>query len=124
MERSMKGKGNVLSVLKILLVMYLMTGIFLLVLSAMLWKFQLSEGAVSVGIIVIYVASGFLGGFLAGKVMRNRKFLWGMIMGAGYFLILVAGSVIFQHGIDMEPVRFVTTLILCTASGMIGGMVS
>lgn len=119
-----KIKISALTILKILLVMYLVTGALLLALSAMLYKMQLSETVVSVGIVVIYVVSGFLGGFLSGKVMKTRRFFWGMIMGGAYFLILVLGSILFQQGINMEVSRFFTTLILCTASGMIGGMVS
>lgn len=115
---------SVLTILKILLAMYLLTGALLLILSAMLYKMQLSESVVSVGIVLIYVLSGFLGGFLSGKVMKTRRFFWGMIMGAAYFLILILGSILFQKGINMEITRFFTTLILCTASGMIGGMVS
>ena len=116
--------GSSLSMLKILLAMYLVTGALLLALAMMLYKMQLSESAVSIGIVVIYVASGFLGGFLSGKVMKSRKFLWGMAIGCCYFLILVAGSVIFQKGFHMEVSRFATTLILCMGSGMIGGMAS
>ena len=115
---------SVLTILKILLAMYLLTGALLLILSAMLYKMQLSESVVSVGIVLIYVLSGFLGGFLSGKVMKTRRFFWGMIMGGAYFLILILGSILFQKGINMEITRFFTTLILCTESGMIGGMVS
>ena len=125
-EYSGAGKIRVsaLTILKILLAMYLVTGVLLLALSAMLYKMQLSETVVSVGIVIIYVVSGFLGGFLSGKVMKTRRFFWGMLMGGAYFLILVVGSILFQRGINMELSRFFTTLILCTASGMIGGMVS
>ena len=84
-----KLRVSALTILKILLAMYLVTGVLLLALSAMLYKMQLSESVVSVGIVVIYVVSGFLGGFLSGKVMKTRRFLWGMLMGAAYFLILV-----------------------------------
>ena len=121
-----EGRGNisVLSILKILLAMYMVTGALLLVLSAMLYKMQLSESVVSIGMVLIYVASGFLGGFLSGKVMKRKRFLWGMAMGACYFLILVLGSIVFQQGVNMEITRFATTLVLCTASGMIGGMAS
>jgi len=90
----------------------------------MLSKMQLSEGAVSIGIVVIYVVSGFLGGLLAGKKMKTRKFIWGMVMGACYFLVIVICSIVFHRGLDMETNRFITTLILCTASGMVGGMLS
>ncbi len=125
-----KGQGeskpafSLLSILKILLAMYMVTGIMLLILSAMLYKMQLSESVVSIGIVLIYVISGLLGGFLSGKVMKRKRFIWGMAMGACYFLILALGSVIFQKGLNMEMSRFVTTLVLCTASGMIGGMAS
>ena len=115
---------SALTILKILLVMYLVTGVLLLILSAMLYKMQLSESVVSVGIVVIYVISGFLGGFLSGKVMKTRRFFWGMVMGGAYFLILVLGSILCQKGINRELSRFFTTLILCTASGMGGGMAS
>ena len=113
-----------MTVLKILLLMYIVTGALLLLLTLLLSKLQLSESAVSIGIVVIYVMSGFLGGLLAGKKMRNRKFLWGMAMGACYFLVLAVGSIVFHRGLDMEAARFATTLILCIASGMVGGMVS
>ncbi|MEY8517399.1 TIGR04086 family membrane protein [Lachnospiraceae bacterium 29-84] len=126
MKKQTEGRAGVslLSVMKILLAMYLVTGILLVGLAAMLYQMHLSESVVSVGIVVIYVASGFLGGFLSGKVMKSRKFLWGMAMGCCYFVILVLGSIVFQKGVNMEVSRFFTTLILCTASGMIGGMAS
>ena len=62
-------KGNIkqtwaISILKILLFMYIITGVLLVILAGMLYKMQLSEGVVSAGIVVIYVVSGFLGGFL------------------------------------------------------------
>ncbi|MEG0962946.1 MAG: TIGR04086 family membrane protein [Lachnospiraceae bacterium] len=124
MEKLVKKKVPALSILKILLAMYLVTGLLLVLLSGLLYKMQLSESAVSIGIVVIYVFSGFLGGFLMGKTMKSRKFLWGMIIGACYFLILVIGSFVFQHGLDMEVTRVLTTLILCISSGMVGGMIS
>ena len=113
-----KVRVSVLSIMKILLAMYLVTGGLLLVLSALLYKMQLSESVVSAGIVLIYVVSG------SGKVMKTRRFFWGMVMGGAYFLILVLGSILFQKGVNMEVSRFFTTLILCTASGMIGGMAS
>lgn len=122
-------KGNIkqtwgLSILKILLLMYMITGILLVILAGLLYKLQLSESVVSAGVVIIYVVSGFLGGFVAGKIMKTRKFLWGMVLGGCYFLILVVGSIAFQHGIGMEISRVFTTFILCIASGMIGGMAS
>lgn len=122
MEQTENNPTTLLPVLKILLFMYAITGILLVALTILLMKFQLEENVVNMGIIVIYVISGFLGGLLAGKRMKNRKFLWGMVSGAAYFLVLMVGSVIFHRGLDMETGRFITSMILCVASGMIGGM--
>jgi putative membrane protein (TIGR04086 family) len=123
MEPSVTKKASVLTVLKILLLMYLVTGVLLLLLALLLWKLQLSEGVVSVAVVVIYVVAGFLGGFVAGRRMGSRKFLWGMVMGGCYFAVLVAGSVLLHQGLEMEANRVLTTLVLCMGSGMAGGMV-
>lgn len=123
MEKPVKKNAVPLTLLKILLLMYIITGILLLAVTVLLSKLQLSEGAVSVAVVAIYVLSGFVGGLVAGKKMKSRKFLWGMIMGGCYFVVLVAGSVLFHQGIEMDLTRLATTLVLCIASGMVGGMV-
>lgn len=61
---------------KALLASYLLTGGLLLLLAGLLYRFRLDEGKVQIGIILIYILSCFAGGFLAGKMMKNRKFLW------------------------------------------------
>ena len=117
-------RNRTLKVLSTLLIMYVITGIALLVLAMLLYKFQLSENAVSIGIMVIYVISGLLGGLIAGKRMKTRRFLWGILMGAIYFLVLLAGSFLLNQGLTSDLLHVVTTLIMCMAAGMIGGMLS
>lgn len=117
-------RNRTLKVLSTLLIMYVITGIALLVLAMLLYKFQLSENAVSIGIMVIYVISGLLGGLIAGKRMKTRRFLWGILMGAIYFLVLLAGSFLLNRGLTSDLLHVVTTLIMCMAAGMIGGMLS
>ncbi len=117
-------KTPVSSVLKVLLVMYILTGIFLVVLAALLYKFELSESVVNIAVIVIYVLIGFVGGFLAGKILEVKKFMWGAVTGALYFLILMGVSLAMHKGLSQDVVHFVTTLVLCVASGTAGGMVS
>ena len=106
------------------LLMYLITGAMLLILTVLLYQLQLSEEMVSIGIVLTYVISGCVGGFLAGRKMKKQKFFWGLLMGACYFLVLVIGSLIFRGGLDMEIGRTLTTLIMCGAAGMVGGMIS
>ncbi len=111
-------------ILKCLLLSYLLTTGFLLLLALLLYRFGLSEKIVSVCIIAIYIIVTFLAGFLTGKREGNRKFLWGLMMGSLYFLILIVVSLIVNHGLTGISGNFLTVLVLCAGSGMLGGMVS
>ncbi len=111
-------------VLKCLLFSYLLTTGLLLFLALMLYRFQLSEKIVSIGIIAIYIIVTFLAGFIAGKREGSRKFMWGLLVGAMYFIILLLISLGVNHGLQDVSTNFFTTLLLCAGSGMLGGMVS
>ncbi len=124
MERAGSGRDRVLKILSTLLIMYVITGAALLALALLLYKMQLSENVISVGIMAIYVIAGLLGGLIAGKRMKTRRFLWGVLMGAVYFLVLLAGSFLLNRGITSDLLHVVTTLVMCMAAGMIGGMLS
>ena len=104
--------------------MFIISGLLLLILALLLYKLELSESVIRVGIVVVYVVSGLLGGFLMGKIMREQKYLWGLAAGVIYFVVLFVASGLVKGGFDIEPVKVATTLILCGASGMAGGMVS
>ena len=100
-------------------------GILLLVLAVLLYKLNLeNKGKVTAGITGIYVVSAFAGGFLIGKLQKVRKFIWGLILGMLYFLLLVLVSVGVYHTLQGDTMQIVTTLILCAAGGMLGGMLS
>lgn len=114
----------VVFLLKSLLFSYILTGVMLALLAFLLYKLGLGEKTVSVAIIVIYVAATLFGGFVAGKRMGSRKFLWGLLMGSAYFLVLTAVSLcVGGAGIDVGT-SFFTTLVLCAGGGMLGGMLS
>ena len=86
--------------LKCLLFSYVLTVGLLLLLALFLYRFQLQEKTVTIGIIVIYVVSSFFAGFLSGKRMGSRKFLWGLFAGVLYFTVLVLVSLIVDHGVS------------------------
>lgn len=89
MEHAEGNRKIVLKVLSTLLIMYILTGVALFVLAFLLYKMELTENIVTIGITAIYVVSGLLGGIIIGKRMKTRRFLWGIIMGAAYFLVLL-----------------------------------
>ena len=111
-------------ILKCLLISYLLTTGLLLLLALMLYRFGLSEKIVSICIIAIYIIVTFLAGFLAGKREGSRKFLWGLMMGSLYFVILIVLSLIVNHGLSGVSGNLLTVLMLCGGSGMLGGMIS
>ena len=111
-------------ILKNMLISYLLTAGLLLLLSLLLYRFGLSENIVSIGITGIYVLATFLSGFLAGKREQTKRFLWGLLMGLLYFLLLSAVSLIVDSSTFSLGRGFITTLILCCAGGMLGGMLS
>ncbi len=123
-------KGNaernvpVLFLLKSLLFSYILTAICLLIMAFLLYKFGLTEKVVSIAIIVIYVAATFFAGFVTGRKMQNRKFLWGLLMGGLYFLVLLAVSLMVNGNVGDLGNSFLTTMVLCAGGGMLGGMLS
>lgn len=125
MERVSAEKGvPVLFLLKCLLCSYIFTAGMLLVLAFLLYKIGLSEQMVSVAIIAIYVISTFIGGFIAGKKLQSRKFVWGLMVGLAYFLVLAVVSVLINQSVSELGDSVMTTFILCGAGGMLGGMLS
>lgn len=110
--------------LKSLLFAYILTGAFLALLSFLLYRLEFGERVVAIAVIAIYVAATFSAGFLAGKRMRNRRFLWGFLEGTAYFLVLALVSAFAgEEGVDVGK-SFFTTLALCAGGGTLGGMLS
>ncbi len=118
------GEVKVIWLLKSLLCAYVVTGILLLLLTLLLYKLNLDEGKVTAGIIAIYVISTFVGGFVAGKLVKVRKFIWGLTMGILYFALLMLISLGIYHTVQGSGASVLTTFLLCAGGGMLGGMVS
>lgn len=115
--------GNVVwTVVKLLLVCYVVTGLILAAIALIMLKSSPSSELVSGGIVFAYVISTFVGGLLFGKKMGSRKYLWGIMFGMLYFAIVYIIS-LFMNPIVGEPVKdTVTIFLLCSAGGMLGGM--
>lgn len=108
---------------KALMLSYFITMVMLLGLSFGLYKFDLSEQAVRIGILAVYIISTFAGGFAMGKMGKTRKFLRGLLLGVFYFLLLLAISAGIYRTVQ-GGMQMVIAWILCGTGGMLGGMVS
>ncbi len=115
---------KVMWMLKSILASYIVTAVFLLFLTFLVYKFELGEKMVSAGIVSIYVVSTLIGGLIIGKITQTRRFIWGISLGILYFLLLLLITLGVYHEINASIGNMVTTLILCAGGGMIGGMIS
>lgn len=116
----MKGK----SLLKALTGAYFLTLLLLFVVAFLLFRFDLGEKTVGACIMAVYILSCFFGGYLAGRKIRRRKFLWGAAAGISYFLLLTAVSCIIERSSAIDFPHMMLTLLLCTGGGVIGGMLA
>ena len=108
----------------VLFIMFIISGLLLLLLALLLYRLELSEAVVKVAVIIIYIVTGMSGGILMGKKIKDKKFLWGFLAGTVYFGILFVVSLAVKGGTGIEPVKMVTTWVLCACAGTAGGMIS
>ena len=124
MGKKEKKESKGIWLLKALLAVYVVTGVLLMILALLLYKIDLDEQKVTMGIIATYVISTFTGGFIMGKLVEEQRFVWGLILGVMYFLLLFAVSFAVNHQLQSNGTNLITTLLLCAGGGMLGGMVS
>ena len=106
--------------IKSLLASYIVTGILLLVLTFFMYKFELNEKIVSAAIVGIYVVSTLIGGMIIGKLTKSKRYLWGMVLGIIYFVLLLLITLGVYRTLNGDSV----SMILCAGGGMTGGMIS
>lgn len=112
------------TMVKGILLAYVITGVILLLLALLLYKCGIGEQAVNAGIIFAYVLSVFVAGFYVGRKMKNRRYLYGLLTGVIYFVLLLSVSLIVNREFTSAQGGFLTTMLLCLGGGMLGGMVS
>lgn len=119
----MKSK-NVIGFFVILMGMLVISAVILAVISAVMLNGHMNPGFISGGVIAAYVISSLIGGFCIGQIRGKQKFLWGALMGLGYFLVLLlVGNVIYHQGLTMN-FQTISSGIICVVAGMIGGMLA
>ena len=84
--------------------------------------FELPEGVLRGGIIFSYVFSCFLGGMVVSGKQEGKKYLWGLLAGILYYVILVAVSMILNREAFTRIPGVFPALFLCAFGGMLGGM--
>ena len=115
---------KILNILKAVLVSYIVTGLLLLLITFFGYQFEIEERFVNMGITATYLLSTFIGGFCVGKLMKRRRFLWGIIVGTLYIGLLYGISFGVYGRTGVEEIYELLPIFLCIGGGMFGGMMS
>ncbi len=118
----MKNYERVISLLKGVLIAYIITVVMLFFMAFLLYQFNLSETVVDIGILVCYVVSSLMAGLCYAINAKSRKFAWGMLAGFVYYAVLLGISIGIEPEFQLLSTSSITTLLICTGSGMLGGM--
>lgn len=124
MDKAFRQNTKIIYLLKGLLFSYIITAFTILLLSFLMLKLNLPSAVISGGINFIYILSAFTGGFYIGKKVEQKKFLWGLVMGILYFIVLMIVSLIIGRVTPYSMVSIFTVFIISSLSGMLGGMIS
>ena len=111
--------GILLPVLKTTLAVVIFTITMLLLFALLTYKFHFSDAIVHTGILLLYFVGNFIGGLIIGKVKEERKFLWGILSGLSYFILL---SFLMLHEFYISPSSALTAFFCCIAGGFLGGI--
>lgn len=117
-------KKGLFSILKSLIVAYVITGLLLLFTALLMQKIGLSDNQIRLFVILIYGLSNILGGFVLGKIKKKRRFLNGILFGFIYFAVLILVSAVINHGFENDFLKNLISMVICLLGGVIGGIMS
>lgn len=111
-------------VVKGLIIAYAVTGVLLALLAFLVFRFHISESVTDIAIVAIYVLVTFVGAFITGKTVKERKFMWGLLLGVLYILIISVVAIAIGQVFQVTSTANMTTAALCIGGGLLGGMLS
>ena len=116
----MSASQKFMGVVKGLILSYLLTIIMLFITAVVVYKVGISDKVLGILVVVIYIVATFAGGFVTGRKVREKRFLWGMVYGLTYISVALTVSVLFTGSGDREGIAVITKCIMCVAGGMLG----
>lgn len=108
-------------ILKGVLASFLATLVCMLILTAVCYFGNISDALLGVLVFLASVACVLLGGVLVSKSAGKSGLLHGLLLGAGYFLVILLLSWLFRKGIQMD-MHLLTLLFGSLCGGMLGGV--
>ena len=90
----------------------------------LMYQFDMSYTVGCAMLLVAYLIPTMFAGWRMGKQVEKRQFVWGMLLGLGYFLLLLFVSFIGNNYFFGNYQKLVLVGVICIFSGMFGGMLS
>ncbi len=115
---------KIFTVLKVLIIAYILTGVLLLIAALLMYKLGLVESQVRLFIMVIYGVSNIVAGLIYCKIKGGRRVLNGALIGVLYYALLSIVSFIVNHGFYDDIKKAVISLVICVTGGILGGIMS
>lgn len=105
-----------------LLVAYAITCIVFIAYAILITYTEMTTDSLNLVVTVTSIISALVAGYDAAKAAQRRGWLWGLIAGLLYALILVIIGYWIGQGFEFD-LRTVTTLLLSIAGGGLGGVI-
>ena len=109
---------------KSLLISYIMSFILLLIFALIMYYGNISDKIVGIFVLSTYFISTLIGGISMGKSVENKRFIWGLLEGMIYFLLIFFISIIGNRTETSFNTSVFVGLVISSVGGMIGGMIS
>jgi len=120
-----KNKSPLVAVLLGLVTAVFVTILLLLLLTVLIYNTDMSGTVSGIMMVAIYVLGPFAGAFVLGKIMKKKRFLWGMLLGVVYFALFVLLSVLTAEEGAIPGIReYLQVLLAVLPGGILGGMFS
>ena len=127
MEQNRSRNNQLTNNLKLFLITTLtaiiITAVLLILSAFLLVKLGLSEGQVQILIYIIYLLSALAAGLIAGKMQREKKFMWGALAGVVWFVVVLIASMSLNR-MAIDTSGLFPAVVCMVGGGMLGGMLA
>ncbi len=106
---SLLGFSIILSILMILFLSYILLSV------------GMPSKILTLSVYAIYILSTGISGYLLGRHTRNKRYLWGILLGMAYFITLLVISLIYTGNPPYKNHAFLAFLF-SALGGMLGSM--
>ena len=117
-------KRIITSLLFSFLISVIVTVLLLFITSLLLYYTNISGTITGILITVTYALSPFVGALVLGKRMKEKRFLWGLVLGSLYFIVFLIVSISTSLGNGISVRDCLKVLLAALPGGILGGMFS